>query len=206
MNRFGHGPVWTGKPGRALAKDAPVTLAPPPREWLIVQTSAVLEAVATSNYACYGRGGVPHYPQPRPAPDADAGPTLCIELFVRDAAGAARLALLDLTLTSRETLDQQAARQVVTWTGYDAERRIQVVWVWDFYRILSHVMLRAAVPPAEVTPGAAWTGAHAAVRAIVPGDALAISVRSACGDIRQRHTLQRPAQGWTPGALRAAEL
>ncbi len=205
MNRFGHGPVWMGKPGRVLAKDEPVAPAPVPREWLIVQTSAVLETVATANYACYGRGGVPHYPQPRIAPDANSAPTLCIELFVRDASGAARLALLDLTLTSREPRDVPPAQRIVTWTGYDAERRVQVVWQWDFYRILSHVMLRAAVPPEGVTPSAAWTGAHAAVRAMVPGDALAISVRSACGDIRQGHTLQRPAQVWTPGTPRAAK-
>jgi hypothetical protein len=165
--------------------------------WLVVQASALLESVATANYACYGRGGVPHYPAATLPASASRpsqnGTTLCVELTVRDAQGMIRLACLDLDLKNLE----HSARQVA-WSGYDQARHLQVLWVWDFYRIQSHVALRAAVPAKDVTPDPTWQGTLDAIRAIVPGDEIRFDVRSACGDIHQVHTVEHNAAEWKP--------
>jgi hypothetical protein len=165
--------------------------------WLVIQASALLESVATANYACYGRVGVPHYPAATLTPPASRpsqnGTTLCVELTVRDAQGAIRLACLDLDLKNLE----HSARQVA-WGGYDQARHLQVLWVWDFFRIQSHVALRAALPPKDVTPDATWQGTLDAIRAMVPGDEIRFEVRSACGDIHQSNTVEHKAVDWKP--------
>ncbi len=163
------------------------------QRWLMVQASAPLDAVATTNFACYGQAGVPRYPYvtlqtPRPSDDP---PTLCAELLLRDAQGRPRLALLDLTLRQR----QADAKQYI-WETFDVQRRLHIVWVWDFFRILSHAVLRVQLPPADTTPPAPWQHTLDAVRALRAGDTLAFNVASACGDIRQTHTLSAPAREW----------
>lgn len=174
-------------------------LRPPVRRaegdgWLVLQASAVLEAVATANYACYGRGGVPRYPRPATPPPTGQPATLCVEVLLRDAAGEVRLACLDLDLTLHDRNDRQ-----IIWLGYDASRRLQVVWVWDFYRILSHAALRVRIPPRDEVPDAVWAGTVEAIRAAGPGYTLEFHVRSACGDIQQGHRVERPAFSWSPG-------
>ncbi|MCZ7538331.1 MAG: hypothetical protein M5U29_00070 [Anaerolineae bacterium] len=164
-----------------------------PETWLVVQAAALLQSVATANYACYGRAGVPRYPRPA-ASTPPAGPaTLCVEALLRDPAGEVTLAFLDLDLV----LHQQDQRQVV-WGGYDTARHVQVAWVWDFYRILSHAVLRGALPPQNSAPDAAWNAAVEALRAVRPDFTIEFHVRSACGDIHQAHRVERPAVAWSP--------
>jgi hypothetical protein len=171
------------------------TAAVKPQRWLVVQASALLESVATGNYACYGRVGVPRYPAaPRPTNGVEPG-ELCVEMMVRAADGTLRLVCLDLTLKQYERTDQR-----VVWSGYNAPQHLQVIWVWDFFRIQSHVALRLAEPPDGVTPDAAWKDALDAVRAIAPGDQVGFDVRSACGDIHQSHALTAPATVWEPSS------
>jgi hypothetical protein len=167
--------------------------AKPPR-WLVVQATALLESVATSNFACYGRAGVPRYPSPRRVGNGQEPDELCVELMVRSADGTLRLACLDLTLKHLEKSDQR-----VVWSGYNPAQHLQVIWIWDFYRIQSHVALRAAEPPKGADPDAAWKSAADAIRAVVAGDQIAFDVRSACGDIHQAHTVTSPAKLWEPG-------
>jgi hypothetical protein len=167
-----------------------------PRRWLVAQASALLQAVAATNYACYGSAGVPRYGvQPPPRQPKDAS-TLCAELMVRSPQGEVRLAWIDLDLEPVQHSDRQ-----VVWSAYDPARRLQVLWVWDFYRILSHVVLRGGLPPApDVTPDAPWRATLDALRAAAPGDQIALKVQSACGNIHQLHTLERPAAEWEPAA------
>jgi hypothetical protein len=165
-----------------------------PRRWLVVQASALLESVATGNYACYGRVGVPRYPAVRRAGNGQEPGELCVEMMVRAADGTLRLACLDLTLKQHEKTDQR-----VVWSGYNAAQHLQVIWVWDFFRIQSHVALRVAELPEGSAPDAAWKDALDAIRAVVSGDQISFDVRSACGDIHQSHTFTAPAKAWEPG-------
>jgi hypothetical protein len=182
--------------------------------WWVVQATAVLESVATTNYACYGRPGVPRYPIPRRTGNGQEPSELCVELMARGADGSLRLACLDLTLNQHDKTDQR-----VVWTGYHAAQHLQVIWVWDFFRIQSHVALRVAEPlpfptGENLIPGpsplngeggfregldAAWQDALAAIRALAVGDQISFDVRAACGDIHQGHTLASPAKIWEPG-------
>jgi len=174
--------------------ESPNPTAVKPQRWLVVQASALLEAVSTSNYACYGRGGVPRYPIARRTGNGQDPAELCVEMRVRSADGTLRLVSLDLTLNQHEKTDQRAV-----WIGYVEAQRLQVIWIWDFYRILSHVALRAGEPPPGVEPDGTWKEALEAVRALAAGDTIAFDVRSACGDIHQSHTLTSPAKAWEPG-------
>ncbi|MCL4238520.1 MAG: hypothetical protein KJ047_09765 [Anaerolineae bacterium] len=164
-----------------------------PETWLVVQATALLQSVATANYACYGRAGVPRYPHPLTSAPPEGRATLCVEALLRDPAGEVALAFLDLDLV----LHQQDKRQVV-WSGYDPARHVQVAWVWDFYRILSHAVLRGAIPPQDDAPDAAWAAAVEALRAAGPDFTIEFRVRSACGDIHQAHRVERPAVAWSP--------
>lgn len=156
----------------------------------------MLASVAAHNFVCFGSGGVPRYGvQPSDAPAPESFATLCAELFLRSAAGDLRLAHLDLHM---ECVERTTER--VTWRVYDPVQRLQVYWVWDFYRIQSTVVVRVAEPrPGTAEPGAEWAAALDAVRAAHPGDMLTLTVRSRCGDIRQDHPLTQPAAPWLPG-------
>jgi len=178
-----------------LGKNTRATHPTPPTRWLMVSASAPLDAVATTNFACYGQAGVPRYPYVmlRPsAPAEDGPPTLCAELLLRDAQERPRLALLDLTLRQR----QADAKQYI-WETFVAERRLHIVWVWDFFRILSHAVLRVQLPPAELTPAEPWAQTLEAFRALNAGDTLTLNVASACGNVHQTHTLTAPARPWS---------
>lgn len=179
--------------------------------WWTIQTSATLQSVATQNYACFGRGGVPHFGTSAKSTASNIAPdtairdtaTLCVELIIRAPDSPApggiiqdspiRLANLDITLTPQE----QTAQRVI-WSGYDAAQHMQIVWVWDFFRLLSHVVVRVADPHTETDPDPAWKIACDGIRASVPGDVVALNVRSACGDIHQTHSLTGPAIRWEP--------
>ncbi len=166
-----------------------------PRRWLVVQAHAVLESVATSNYACYGRQGVPRYPVPRTAQQQPAEPVLCVELHISAPDGSSRLALVDLELARYEQTDRY-----VVWQTYDAGRRLQVIWTWDFYRILSHVALRFGLPDGGQASDALWQSVLDTARAIDTGDTIALRVQSRCGSIDQRHTITERPHEWAPAS------
>jgi hypothetical protein len=163
--------------------------------WWTIQASAALETVATRNYACFGRSGVPRFPAPDDAPAAPSPDpaALCVEMIVRAPDGSARLANLDVTLSPQE----QTAQRVI-WTGYDPAQHVQTIWVWDFFRLLSHIVLRVADPPPDSEPDSAWQTALDSIRAMNANDVIALDVRSACGDIHQQHTVIGSAIRWEP--------
>jgi len=160
---------------------------PPRRRWLVLGASAVLSSVAVQNYVCYSR-------PPAGAPAEDPA-TLTLDIALEDAAQQPRWQPIAAQLKSLEVSDRQ-----VMWSGYDVVRRLQVIWVWDFYRIQSHVALRVMQPPdgaEDINP--TWQQSIDAVRAVQPGDTLRASVQSPCGDIFQAHTVRAAAQEWSPG-------
>lgn len=167
--------------------------AVPPRRWMVVQTTALLESVATGNIACYGRGGVPRYPlsptPPEPQPEIA---TLCVEVHLQAPDGTTRLALLDLDFTQSEQ-----SKERTIWSVYDAARRLQIIWIWDFYRILSHIILRIGVPQEGQTSDALWQSMLDIARAMGKGDVLTLKVQSRCGNIQQQHTLTRAPYEWS---------
>jgi hypothetical protein len=166
---------------------------------LVSKSSAVLASVAVQNYVCYGRR--PHRPDVglRYTANDPSPPTLEAALSVRDDEGSVRfecpaVVLRNLQTTSRQTI----------WSGFDRARRLQVIWVWDFFRIQSHLVLRVALADSDLPAEAvveneiAWRDTLAAIRAITLGNSVRIDVKSECGDIHQVHAVQQPVYEWSP--------
>jgi len=198
------------EPGEAIAEPeeppARPALAPrhemprTPDRWLVLQASAVLAAVAVTNYVCYGGSSVPRYGEaPVPQPPRDPS-ILCAEIIARGPAtesqeGVLRLAELDLRFRQVE----QSERQVI-WAWNEPARWLQVYWVWDFFRLQSHIALRVGLPAPGHDPESGWAGTLAAVRAIAPGDTISVRVQSPCGNIHQVHPVTAAAVEWQPPA------
>ncbi|MBN1201946.1 MAG: hypothetical protein JXJ20_08840 [Anaerolineae bacterium] len=180
--------------GRDTVKPQTPAKSAPSNRWLVAQATATLESVAAQNYVCYSGGPVPRYPVQSAATPRSDPAVLCVELRLCDAQAQIRLAILDQQLTNRESTAQQSV-----WIGYNNTRQVQIVWIWDFYRIQSHLALRAALPPVDSPAGATTRQAMLdTLRALAPGDLMCIDVQSPCGAIHQQHTLAQAAVEWTP--------
>lgn len=193
-------------PGAEVAPEAPEAVEPiasapdepqpepavPSGRWLVAQASATLRTVASQNCACFGVSGVPRYGLGESGP-ARQPAALTAALALR-AGRETRLACDTLRLTLLRSTDRE-----MVWTGFDAAQQLQVLWVWDFYRIQSHVALRVALPGEGVLPDL-WRDAVDAMRAAGQGDVIELDVESACGDFDQAHTLARGAVEWEKGS------
>lgn len=163
-----------------------------PRRWLVIKSTAVLASVAATNYVCYGGRPVVQLGAVEPPTDPAR---LALALALRDSEAQTRLALPHLELKNHETSINQ-----LIWNGYDRERHLQVLWVWDFFRIQSHIALRVALPPEDsAAVDERWQSMIDAVRGLSPGCRIDVEVQSACGDIMQLHPLSEPVSEWVPG-------
>ena len=163
----------------------------PGRDWLVLRTSAVLESVATQNYVKYRGCAVPRYPQPS-LRDGDYLAALPVDLLLADGEGSPRLLRRGLTLTHRES-----SLDGVVWRGYQRMYHVQVAWIWDFYRIQSHVMLRTPLGHGAYRPEGAWAEVVRALKTAAPGDLLTVDVNCPAGDIHQAHVLDSMAMIWS---------
>jgi hypothetical protein len=161
--------------------------------WLVTQATAVLASVAATNYVCYGRAGVPYYSRQREQATTPDTTSIDVALRLLDANQQSRLAWAGMRLTMARTTVNDTL-----WSTYDASRRLQTLWIWDFYRIQSHIALRVKLPTEGETPDDPWRTTLEALRAALPGDMIEIDVFSACGDLHQKHTLAAAAAEWKP--------
>ncbi len=166
--------------------------ATPSGRWLVAQASATLRTVASQNCACFGRSGVPRYgvAESGSAPSSGA---LTAALVMRSGRET-KLACDTFPMRLLRSNDRE-----MVWAGFDAARQLQVLWVWDFYRIQSHVALRVALPDEGALPDL-WRDTLDAMRAAGQGDSIELDVESACGDFDQTHTLARGAAEWEKGS------
>jgi hypothetical protein len=128
-------------------------------------------------------------------PSAATDPArLSLALALRDSEAKMRLVIPHVELKNHETSVHQSI-----WNGYDRARHLQVLWVWDFFRLQSHVALRVALPP-EDGPAVSdhWLEMIDAMRGLQPGCRIDLEVQSACGDIMQLHVVSDPAAEWVP--------
>jgi hypothetical protein len=172
--------------------ESPTTL-PRSRRWLVAQATAVLESAAAQNYVRYGSRGVPVYLPVEVPPLPVHAAALDLALAVRSPRGKVRLECPDLHLKSQDSSERQTV-----WSGYDPIRHLQTIWVWDFHRILSHIALRVDLPDEDAPAGDAWQDTLDAMRALRPGDVIALDVRSRSGNMHQEHRLASAAVEWSP--------
>lgn len=166
----------------------------PSGRWLVLQATSLLRAVATQNYVCFGSAGVPRYGAGEHV-QAGRPAALTTSLTLHGADGTVRLGLSEFRLTSLRFTPRETV-----WNGFDPARQLQVLWVWDNYRIQSHIALRVALPGEGGLVPDAWRTTLDAVRAAQMGDVIALDVSSACGDFEQMHSLLRGALEWEKGS------
>ena len=146
----------------------------PEREWLVLRTSAVLESVATENYIRNRGCARPLYPEDA-GQESDFLAALKVDLALRGTDASSQnvmqgvahelhLACRGVTLTHRESSPDQ-----VVWRGYQRARHLQVAWIWDFYRIQSHVMLRVLLGKHHQEPDGVWAETVRALNVAKPG-------------------------------------
>ena len=140
---------------------------------------APLHIVAASNYLRFGAGR-------RGTMDSDPD-LLPVSLSLTGAAGACLYTLDGLHLVKSES----GPRQIV-WSGIALQEGIQIGWVWDFFRVLSHVILRRR----DFEAGGVSRGLVAALGGSQRGDSLWLRV-DAAGGFAQQHALTEPfLAGW----------
>jgi hypothetical protein len=152
---------------------------PQPRT-LSLQLSAPLRVVAASDYLRYGSGGVRRYgPQEDlETPPVDAS-SLVVAMIWETAEGEVPLYLPDIPLRQTESDEHHTL-----WVGRASIYGLQVAWVWDFYRLLSHLFLRVAF---SSPPTPEQDSLLAAVRALCQGDRIRLAVALDSGAFEQAH-------------------
>lgn len=138
-----------------------------------------LDVVSASNYLGFGAGS-----RGATAGDPDLLPA-CLSLI--DAGGNVLYTLEDLRLVKSEA----SPRQIV-WAGFALHEGYQIGWVWDFFRVLSHVILRQRTLGAGDEPG----GLAAALDRVQAGDSLRLAINAA-GGFAQSHVITETfLAGW----------
>jgi hypothetical protein len=140
---------------------------------------APLHVVAASDYLRYGAGR-------RQTMDGDPD-LLAVCLSLIGAGGASLYALDGLRLVKAETGPNQ-----IVWAGFFMDEGIQIGWVWDFFRMLSHVILRWRAAEAGPEPG----GLKRALRGLHLGDSLDLRVDAAGGFVQPHPITETFLAGW----------
>jgi len=144
-----------------------------------LRLEAPLEIVAASNYLRFGAGS-------RKATGGDPD-LLPVGLCLTDADGASLYTLDGLQLVKTES----GPRQVV-WASFALHEGFQIGWVWDFFRVLSHVILRQR----DVEASGESAGLVAALRGAHSGDSLLLRVDAAGGFVQRHMITETFLAGW----------
>lgn len=157
-------------------------------ELLEIRSIAPLDIVSTENYLRYGIGGPQH--DVLRTPEIHTLPhILTAHLTIKPAAGT-ELPPLALSFHQKHHLPHEST----VWEAQDAERHLQIVWAWDFYRLLSHLHLQAECTPAGEAGDSVWSQCISALRRLLAGSLITLTSPLKSGDIVQHHTLDKPAQ------------
>jgi|GEM_PF-2838624 len=106
---------------------------------------AVLRAVAARNYLSYGTAGVRRY-GPRAVEVPEPETSLLVVALDWLHGEDVILSVPEVTLR-QDVMDENR----VVWVGRSPAYGLQIVWTWDFFRLLSHLYLDVRLP-ARLTP------------------------------------------------------
>ncbi len=150
---------------------------------LELQTQATLDTVGAENYIRYGVVGpkrqVVGITEPNPIPTS-----LTVQISVQYAAPSMAQVVLENLILHRvhHVPDQQT-----TWAIHDPAQQLQVVWAWDFYRMLSYVRLRLCATDEESV-------LFGALKTLQPNTHLLLDVKEQAGHVHQVHLLTSAPQ------------
>ncbi len=156
------------------APEAPISSARP--VVMALRFRAVLRTVAARNYLSYGTAGGRRYgPHAVEAPEPETS-LLGVALDWLHGEDVI-LSVSDVTLR-QDVMDEDH----VVWVGRSPAYGLQVVWAWDFFRLLSHLYLDIRLP-ARLTP--TQQVLLNALASLVEGDVLRVRATG----LDQRHSV-----------------
>ncbi|MBI5928895.1 MAG: hypothetical protein HY862_06280 [Chloroflexi bacterium] len=167
--------------------------APPkptnPTQMLEIITFASLDVVGTENYLRYGPTGPLRYV--KSIPEGHNSPqNLHATLEIKSAWENA--AAVTHQITFWRTHHAQGEKAV--WASNDRALHTQMMWVWDFYRMLSYFQMRVELPIEPNQATGEWAILINELHEIKEEGSLILRVNPKSGEIIQRHNLTSPKQ------------
>lgn len=168
-------PIQISSPSLPTAKP---TLSAPTTQ---IKLFAPLDTVGTENYLRYGLEGPRHYVmgiiESVPTPE-----NITIQLEVIGSDSTAKFNADDIQL---KRLAHEPQNQTV-WGIHNPSLHTQIIWIWDFFRMLSSIQLSVETPQSP-PENEQWAKLASTLQTLVPNDQLIIRVHNNVGSITQIH-------------------
>lgn len=144
-----------------------------------------LDTVGADNYIRYGASGPRRYVSGRVESAVLTPDHVPVILEFARANKNALLKLEALSLQRTEHIPHQRT----VWAATLPDSHMQIVWIWDFFRMLSCLQIRVDVPPAKEKPNGDWQKLHETFKKLNVQDTIILEVDSRSGRISQRYVL-----------------
>jgi hypothetical protein len=163
----------------------------PPKTWLTLTSFGVLQVVQTSNYLRYGPAGVRRFYPGAPLEAMPHPGIIHVKMTLKQPGSGELVVFPHLHLSIRPPGFDLGGTNI--WVGGDESARLQVSWVWDFYRLFSGVKLRVEVP-SEATDTPEWESAYNTLRTLNAGGQIILEASGSAGDLLQVYPIDKTAQ------------
>ncbi|MBZ0320535.1 MAG: hypothetical protein K8L91_29245 [Anaerolineae bacterium] len=156
---------------------------------LEIITFASLDVVGTENFLRYGPTGPLRYV--KGIPEGHNSPQNLHASFEIKSAWENTTAVIH-QITFWRT--HHAPEEKTVWASNDRALHTQMMWVWDFYRMLSYFQMRVERPIESSQADGEWATLINELNAIKDEGLLILRVNTKSGEILQRHSLTSPKQ------------
>lgn len=181
------------KKRRAAKAAAPAPAEKKPEPGRLVLTSyAPLQIVQAANYLRYGAAGVRQFGPGAPENPLPHPQRILVNLRLKRGTGTVLLALEEIALHNTTPEKPFDLEGTTIWAGERKAAHLELIWVWDFYRLYSGVRV-AAVLPTEENAAETWRTVSVALRSLQAGDQMILEARSPSGDILQVYPIDAGA-------------
>lgn len=158
-------------------------------QMLEIITFASLDVVGTENFLRYGPTGPLRYF--KGIPEGHNSPQNLHATFeIKSAWENASAVTHQITFWRTH----HAPEEKTVWASNDRALHTQMMWVWDFYRMLSYFQMRVERPIEPNQADGEWAILLNELYAIKDEGALILRVNTKSGEILQRHNLTSPKQ------------
>lgn len=158
-----------------------------PMQMLEIITFASLDVVGAENFLRYGPTGPLRYV--KGIPEGHNSPQNLHATFEIKSAWE-NTAVLSHQITFWRTYHLSGEKTV--WASNDRALHAQMMWVWDFYRMLSYFQMRIEQSGEASPAGGDWAALLQELGEIKEEGALILRVSTKSGEILQRHILTAP--------------
>lgn len=146
-----------------------------------VRLFAPLDTVGTENYLRYGVEGPRHYVMGL-IESVVTPEDINIQLEIVALDATVKFDMMNIQL---KRLAHEPQHQTV-WGSYNADIHAQIIWIWDFFRMLSSIQLQVQVP-SKPDVNNKWSTLADTLQNLATDDKLIIRVQNNVGTITQIH-------------------